>query len=238
MLPAAPWTRHAPLALAAAALALALHAVAIGPALDRPAALSGERPPVASAGLGDLAARLAALEAEVRRLKRQQLVALLEAALARPGPFETELASAIVMAEGDEGLLAELDRLGPLAARGAPTRQELREALPRVVEEARAGVRAPGVIGSATLLMRDLALGLGVGELPEGSVEHLLRQVERARELGRLELAAEQLRALPAGMARWVGPWLEGFAAREAAEQALERLRRIAARGALGHGVT
>lgn len=225
--------RHLHSLVACAALALAIYAVAGGSTGDRSPASRDERPPATGLGSEGSAAKLAALEEEVRRLKLQQAVSLVEAALSRDRPFETELASAIVMADRDEKLLADLDRLGPFASRGVPTRGDLADALPKLVEEVRQAVRQPGMIGGATVLMRDLALGLGVGKLPEGSIEHLLRQVEQAGELGQLEMAAAKLRELPAGMTGRVSPWLQGFAAREASERALQRLRSAVARGAL-----
>ena len=109
------------------------------------------------------------------------------------------------MAGRDQAMLAELDRLLPLAVQGVPTRRDLLDALPPLIAELRAAAHQPGMIGSATVLMRDLAIGLGVGELPDGSVEQLLARAERAQQLGRLDAAAASLRALPAGPARGCG---------------------------------
>lgn len=221
--------RRLALLMAGSALVVAVYAVA-----HRPSPTPAKVPqPMARAGSGLGTAQLAELSDELGLAQQQLALMLLESALARRLPFETELALAIVAVGKDEAMLGALDRLGPLAAAGVPTRRDLQEALPRLVAEVRTASRQPGLVGKATVLMRDVALGLGVGELPDGSVDRLLGEVEQAQKLGRLEAAAIQLRRLPAGMTRLVGPWLEGFAARELADRTMEELRSAVVRNAL-----
>lgn len=162
-------------------------------------------------------------------------VLLLENAAGGSAPFAGELAYGMRVAEGDAQLLTGLDRLMRWAERGVPSRAELVGRFLPVVAEVRAGMEAArsGLTDRATLLMRDAALSVGIGRLPESDPLALVEAARSALMAGRLEEAAARLGGLPAPAGSLAARWREDAAARVEVEATLRELRPLALARAL-----
>jgi hypothetical protein len=178
----------------------------------------------------ELAARLDTLT------ERQDLAATVLAALtledvaASSAPFAGELAYAMSAVRDDPELLAPLDRLMHWAEDGVPSRTELLARFPRAAAEARAAALADrsGFADRATLFMRNVALRVGIGELPARDPAAMLDRARGALADGRLAVALAQLAALPPAAAQALDGWMRGAAARVEVEAALGKFRQLA----------
>jgi hypothetical protein len=178
----------------------------------------------------EIAARLDTLT------ERQDLAATVLAALtledvaASSAPFAGELAYAMSAVRNDPALLAPLDRLMHWAEDGVPSRTELLARFPRAAAEARAAALADrsGFADRATLFMRNVALRVGIGELPARDPAAMLDRARGALADGRLAVALAQLAALSPAATQAIDGWMRGAAARVEVEAALGEFRQLA----------
>lgn len=210
------------------------------PAIEAPSRPSTPSPPApapaaalapsASAGsvsdagaLGDRVARLEAASGKADAAAVRALAAAsLSVAAQSSAPFGADLAAFERLAPDDPDLRA----LAPLAALGAPSREQLGAAFPALASDAAAAVAAPsqdaGLLARFGAMIGRVIIVRRVGPDAPG-VDGVLYRAQTEAAAGDLEAALAALRALPAPAAAPLHGWIA------AAERRVEIDRRIAA---------
>jgi hypothetical protein len=203
----------------------------------------------ASGALGDLADRIAALEARPTVIDTEPppaatllAVAQLHGALRCSAPFAASLAALEALAgpddqADDDGMAAALAALTPHAATGIATLETLRDRFTPLAEAIlRAAVVPPGESWASRTLARLsglVTLRRVGGDVAGDTTEAIVARAEARLALGDLAAAVAEVAALDGARAEAAAFWLGDARARLAAEAALAALdaRAIAAMG-------
>jgi hypothetical protein len=160
----------------------------------------------------------------------------LHLALRGSGPFAAALNSLQAVAGDDEAVRVAVETLGPLAAAGVPTTEQLRARFPAVasaVARAKAAVAGGGwaerTLNSITSLVA--IRRTGEAAVAGGGTDAALARAEAALDAGDLAAAVDAVAAIEGPVADAAGRWLADARARLAAEEALAALQgRVTAR--------
>ena len=184
-----------------------------------PASVTPVPPPVPinpSAELGQLSARVAALETHETRTTQAAATALAAAALVEVSqgsrPFADELAALRRAGPSGQELAApELAALARVADTGAPSRAALAAGFPDYAARAASASRAPGDGAGpgdriAYALSRIVSVRR-VGDVPGNRTDALLARAERLVEDGDLDGALRTLDGLPPAAREAMAPW-------------------------------
>ncbi len=187
-------------------------------------------PPVAAVEPGDLAVseRVARLEARVSRIDTAAAEALaaaqLSAAAQGSAPFGQDVAAYERLAPGD----ADLAALGPLAARGAPSRAALAAAFPDVAALAAQAAREPGpgasFLDSVWWVIDQVVIVRKVDPGAPG-VDGALARAEEVVSAGDLDAAVRDLATLPPKARGPLADWLAAAERRVEIDRHVARLR-------------
>ena len=154
---------------------------------------------------------------------------LLQGAVRSSKPFMAELAFAMQAAGDDAELLKPLDRLMTWAESGAENQDDLVRRFDAVAEQVRntdAQANASS-LRSATLMMRDVAVWIGIGESETPALEASLEAASAALGRGMIGDAVATLSDLEEPAEPLVRPWLAQARARLTIEKEAEHFQRI-----------
>jgi hypothetical protein len=154
---------------------------------------------------------------------------LLQGAVRSSKPFMAELAFAMQAAGDDAELLKPLDRLMTWAESGAESQDDLMQRFDAVAEQVRnteAQANA-STLRSATLMMRDLAMWIGIGESDTPPFEASLEAASAALGRGMIGEAVATLSDLEDPVEPLVRPWLAEARARLTVEKEAEHFQHI-----------
>jgi hypothetical protein len=154
---------------------------------------------------------------------------LLQGAVRSSKPFMAELAFALQAAGDDAELLKPLDRLMTWAESGAESQDDLKRRFDAVAEQVRntdAEANA-STLRSATLMMRDVAVWIGIGESETPPLEASLEAASAALGRGMIGDAVATLSDLEDPVEPLVRPWLAEARARLTVEKEAEHFQRI-----------
>ena len=154
---------------------------------------------------------------------------LLQGAVRSSKPFMAELAFAMQAAGDDAELLKPLDRLMTWAESGAESQDDLMQRFDAVAEQVRnteAQANA-STLRSATLMMRDVAVWIGIGESDTPPFEASLEAASAALGRGMIGEAVATLSDLEDPVEPLVRPWLAEARARLTVEKEAEHFQHI-----------
>lgn len=202
--------------------------------------VNGLQSRLGDANLVALATQVADLQAQTDTIRKQSdsaavaaraafaVAAAAEAARAS-GPFEQAYATLETILPGDPNIIA----LAPLAQRGAPSRQELKEQFAsmenKVVRAARISAAGAGFWGRLQAFLAQFVTvrRTGEGDTPTGMVERASARLQSDDVAG----AVAEMSRLTGPAAQVAGPWIERARARLEIDARLAAIRAELSRG-------
>lgn len=177
-----------------------------------------------------MAAKVDGVRQQVDELNLLTSAVVLQDAVSHSQPFMAALALAMQSADDNADLLEPLDRLMSWADTGVETRAELTSRFAAVAEQVRlAEAQAQeSMMRTATLVMRDMAVWIGVGDSEPPVFEQALQAASASLAAGRMDAAVTTLSALEGASATIIRPWLAAARARLTVEAEALHFQRLA----------